>query len=160
MKENEGLIEYNNHKKAKTHHEIVTSTVTKEIEKGWVLVLPLPVHCNLPHSMICPIGIADQVNYMEDGGSTSIKNRITHNQTFRLLEGSKSVNSLADMTWYPNMINGFCYLRMVHQIVSLRHHHPNKRILLFLWDYKSACSRVHYDSKESQMSMARINDLL
>jgi hypothetical protein len=105
------------------HQDIVLSTVTKEIEKGWVLVLPLSAHQSLPHSMICPIGIAEQVNYMADG-ATTIKNRITHDQTFQLLEVSELVNTSTDMS-YPNMIYGFCYLHMVHQIILLQYHHPD-----------------------------------
>jgi hypothetical protein len=38
--ENEALIEYECHKKAKQHIDLVKATVHKEVAKGWVLILP------------------------------------------------------------------------------------------------------------------------
>jgi hypothetical protein len=120
-KENSAMIECNKHEKAKNQAELLLATVSKEISKGPVLVLPLHIHRNLPHSMICPMGIVEQTNYMING-SIITKNRITHDQIFCLLNGSESVNSITDMGHYPAMIYGFCYLRMVHQNISLWHH--------------------------------------
>jgi hypothetical protein len=66
--------------------------------------------------------VAEQVHYMLNG-STTTKNQITHNQTFWLLQGSESVNTLTDMSQYPPMKHRFCYLRMVHQIIALRRYY-------------------------------------
>jgi hypothetical protein len=89
-------MEYYNHKKAKENMQLLVETVTKEVKKGWVLVLPEAAHQHLPHSMICLMGIAKQFNYMFDS-TTMPKNRITHDQTFCLLQGSKLVNTLKDL---------------------------------------------------------------
>jgi hypothetical protein len=95
------------------------------------------------------VGIVEQINYKMDG-SLDTKHWITHNQTFTVLEHGKSVNNLMDMTQYPPMIYGFSFLRMIHQAISMRHHFPNKRILCFLMDYKSAYRRLHYTGEAAQ----------
>jgi hypothetical protein len=68
IKENDALIEYNNHKKAKDNINLVTSTIHKEVAKGWVLILPLKTLLHIPHAMICPVGVASQTSYKLDGG--------------------------------------------------------------------------------------------
>jgi hypothetical protein len=135
-RENTAMIEYNNHKKSRERLKLLLESVHKEIKKGWVLQLPLDTHKHLPNAMIYPIVIVEQVYYALDG-STSFKERLTQDQTSSILEGSQSVNKLTDLMQYPPMIYGFCFLHMVHQIISMRHPYPDKHIHLFMLDYKS-----------------------
>jgi hypothetical protein len=148
------MLEYNNHKKARERLDLLLESVHKEVKKGCVLRLLLITHKHLPNAMICPMGIVEQVHYALDA-SSSFKERLTHDQTFSLLEGSHSVSILTDLTQYPPMIYGFCFLRMVHQIFSRRHHYPDKHILLFMW----ARSQL-YDAEAAKRSIVHLDGSL
>jgi hypothetical protein len=79
------MVKYNNHKKAHNNLDIVIDTIEKEIIKGWVLKLPVDIIPHLPNAMVCLMGMAEQTNYHLDG-TTTTKNRLTHDQTFHILE--------------------------------------------------------------------------
>jgi hypothetical protein len=42
----------------------------------------------------------------------------------------------------------------------MRHHYPDKRILIFMWDYKSAYRRLQYDFVAAQRSMVQLDGSL
>jgi hypothetical protein len=51
----------------------------------------------LPNAMVCSMGMAEQTNYHLDG-TTTTKNRLTHDQAFHILENSQSANDLTDLS--------------------------------------------------------------
>lgn len=157
--ENEALVDYDNHRGARDNITLVLDTVHKEVTKGWVLVLPLRALLRLRYAMLCALGVTKQINYALDGTITE-KDRLTHDQSFHLLINSESLNMLTDLDLFPYMIYGFCFLRMIHQAMSMCFHFPLTRIVCFMWDYKSAYRRLHYDSRSAQRSIAIIGGVL
>jgi hypothetical protein len=101
--------------------------------------------------------MAEQTSYHLDV-STTTKNRLTHDQTFHILEACQFSNDLTDLSQFPPMIYGFCLQWMVHQSVSLCHHYPDKPIMFFMWDYKSAYRRLHYDSDSTPTAISILED--
>ena len=54
-----------------------------------------------------------------------------------------SVNDRFDASQLTPCRYGRALLRFLHSVASLRHRHPNKRILVTKVDWKSAYRRVH-----------------
>jgi hypothetical protein len=108
--------------------------------------------------MVCPLGIAQQTTISPDGVRIP-KNRLTHDQTFRVIEAADSVNTSLDIAAYPELIYGFCLKRIIYRILSLRNSHPNNKILLAKYDIKQAFRRVHYSGSSAYRCIAVFNNI-
>jgi hypothetical protein len=104
-------------------------------------------------AMVQPLGLASQFTLAEDG-SQKVKYRLTQDLKFSLTEPGVSVNSRIDMDPYPEMFYGWCISRIIHFIVALRLHHPDKRIFISKYDYSDAYIRMaHAASAAAQQSI-------
>lgn len=156
--ENTALLSFNNHKTAQAFPAVISKSLNAEVRYGFCVVLPLRAIPLIPHSMICPLGIAEQMTIAANGDRIP-KQRLTHDQTFCLLTGSESVNLLTDKSQYAELIFGFCLHRMIYQAISLRHHFPTHRILCAKYDFAKAYRRLHYDGKSASRCIAVFQDL-
>jgi hypothetical protein len=143
QKENEALIQLNNHKKAKLLPHIIQASISADVSYGFAFPILINDINNIPGAMVCPLGIAEQYTLKEDGSRVA-KNRLTHDQTFEALDESESVNYLIDKQTYPELIYGFCMRRLLYQILSIRTHYPGEAILLSKFDIKLAFRRISY----------------
>ena len=77
------------------------------------------------------MGTGHQLSY-ELNDSVYSKDLLTQYKTFTLLEKSDLVNALTvRYIKLPVMIYGFCFIHMIHQVISLRRHYPNIHIMYF-----------------------------
>lgn len=156
--ENNEMIIRQNHHSAKLNPEVIAKSLLQELERGYAFVIPVDCVSQIPSSMICPLGIIDQTTLSPDG-SRKTKKRLTHDQTFCALEKSESLNKLTDLTKYPDLIYGFCLPRIILHITSLRHHYPNKRILISKFDIAKAYRRLHYHGASAYKCIAIFGEL-
>jgi hypothetical protein len=144
LAENHSIILRQNHKQARDNPDIIREALTKDVSLGFTCVIPIAAIQNIPHAMVCPLGMVEQ-HTISDSGERIPKRRLTHDQSFTALQDSKSLNNLTDITKFPELIFGFCLHRTIYQIMSLRFHYPNQKILLMKFDFSKAYRRVQYD---------------
>jgi hypothetical protein len=147
-KENDALVTFNNHKKAKENPEIITNSILKDIRLGFCTPISISTIHKIPDAMVCPLGIVEQHTLAADG-SRKIKLRLTHDQTFSILPESESVNDLTDVKQFPELIYGHTLSRIIYQALSLRWHYPTSVILCGKYDFSNAYRRCHYNGKSA-----------
>ena len=60
-----------NHKSAKIHEDHLASAFQKEIEKGWIFILPDEEATNIPGLELAPMGVAEQLGVSATGDFVS-----------------------------------------------------------------------------------------
>ena len=144
-KRNQDLVEMikrGNHKSADRHQEFLSSALTKEVLKGWELILPLSRATAIPGLCISPMGVVEQLGINKDDEFVP-KRRLTHDLSFPGIVSNESINSrVLDDKLEPCMF-GYTFLRIIHKIVQLRKRFPDKTIWIRKDDTKSAYRRIH-----------------
>jgi hypothetical protein len=158
LAENVAMLSRNNHKCARDNPETIRKAVEKDVLAGFALVIPVSSLPSIPHVMICPLGVANQFSISPQGGRTP-KKRLTHDQSFSLLKGSNSLNSLTDITKFSELVYGFCLHRILYQIASLRRAFPEHRVLLMKFDFSKAYRRIHYNGVSALRCVSVFEDL-
>jgi len=139
---NDEFIRRGNHKSAKLYEEELHKTITREIQWGWMLPLPLSYISKLTFGELAPVGMDDSQWSELPDGSKKVKFRLTHDQSFKATVG-KSVNARVVRDRLEPLYYGGCLSRIVHYIISIRACHPTVRILGGKSDFKAAYRRVH-----------------
>ena len=135
-----------NHKSAKIHQDFLSNALKKEIQRGWILALPIECATHIPNLMLSPMGVANQLG-INNSGDFVPKLRVTHDLSFPGQASNESVNStVVDEVLEPCMF-GHTMLRIIHRIVHLRKLHPQKIIWIRKEDIKSAYRRIHLSSE-------------
>ena len=80
------------HKSAEKYEEHLSFDFKKEVEKGWIVLLPDEETTNIPSLELAPMGVADQLGISATGEFVS-KLRITHDLSFPQIVSGESVNS-------------------------------------------------------------------
>jgi hypothetical protein len=156
--ENDALINFNSHNKAKLHNDIVHDSIATDVSYGFAAPILINSINDIPGSMVCPLGIAQQTTLSPEGLRIP-KNRLTHDQTFSVLETSQSVNKTLNIKAYPDLIYGFCLRWIIYQVLALRHHFPNQSILIAKYDIKQAFRRVHYSGSAATKCIAVFEEI-
>jgi hypothetical protein len=87
-------------------------------------------------------------------GERTQKLRLTHDQSFSILEGSESLNSITDTSVLPPLLYGHTIRRIIYQTLALRWHHPDTPILCSKFEFGNAYRRVNYDGVSAERSTA------
>ncbi len=87
---NEALA-FGNHKGASLQPDLLRKLVTKDVQFGYCLPLPLGKAINIPGILLTPMNIQKQ-NTMDKHGWIVEKDRLTHDQSFKWSSGT-SVNN-------------------------------------------------------------------
>ena len=88
----EAATKRGNHKSAEKHELYLADAFTKEVQKGWILILPDKDVKNIPGLELAPMGVADQLGVSATGEFVS-KLRVTHDLSFPGKISKKSINS-------------------------------------------------------------------
>ena len=154
-KDREAALIRGNHKSANKHSKFLESAISKEILKGWELLLPLESVDKIPNLVISPMGVAEHIGIQNDG-TFAPKRRVTHDLSFPGKSSDHSINSrVIDDDLEPCMF-GHALLRIVHRIVHLRFMHPKKIIWIRKDDAKSAYRRVHLNAETAVQSAVQL----
>ena len=152
----EGRMERGNHKSAAKHPEFLSNALKKEVEKGWMLPLPMSTAKLIPNLEMAPMGVAVHMGISADGTYIP-KERVTHDLSFPGSATGSSINSrLLSDEMEPCMF-GHMFLRLLHYIIHLRQHYPTKKIWLRKEDFKSAYRRLHVNAVSAWKSVVQMN---
>ena len=101
-----------------------------EVARGWQLPLPLAAAMLIPGAVVGPVGMVHQTSI--DKHTNPVKKFwLMHDQSFNVVRGSQtSINDRLDASQLTPCRYGRALLRFLHSLASLRHRHPNKRILI------------------------------
>ena len=144
----EGAISCGNHKSAKKEIKVLTEGLTKEIKKGWQLLLPLEKAKEIPGLVMSPMGVATALGISANGKFVP-KKRITHDLSFPGIFSEESTNSRVIKELLEPCMFGYTFLRLIHKIVQLRNKYPKKIIWIRKEDAKSAYRRIHLHPRSS-----------
>ena len=144
-----------NHKSTLKHEKYLADAFSKEIEKGWILLLPDKEAKNIPGLELAPMGVADQLGISATGEFVS-KLRVTHDLSFPQEISGESLNSRVISDDLEPCMFGHTLLRLVHHIVHLRQKYPKKKIWLRKEDFKSAYRRMHLNADTALQASVRV----
>ena len=116
--------------------------MTKEVIKGWNIILPDTKYTFIHNLILNPMGVAAQCGISAFGEFID-KLRITHNLSFPGKISEQSVNSRVINNNQEPCMFGHTLLQIIHYIVNLRRRHPKKRIWIRKEDIKSAYRQMH-----------------
>ena len=156
--ENTALIEYGNHKSAKENDDVIANSLRNEVTHGFAFVIPLTIINMIKHSMVVPLGIAEQFT-VDAHGNRIPKRRLTHDQTYVHSDNGHSSNNLTDKDKLPPMIYGHCLLRILHHILIIRFRFPFRIIFINKVDFSKAYRRIQYSGRGAAQCIATHNAL-
>ena len=148
-------LQRGNHKSAAQHHDFLTRALKKEVEKGWMLPLPIRAAAHIPGSEMAPMGVAVHMGINAEG-SYIPKERVTHDLSFPGGTTGSSVNSRLLKEELEPCMFGHMFLRLLHYIIHLRQHYPKKKIWLRKEDFKSAYRRLHVYAESALKSVVQM----
>ena len=140
-------IKRGNHKSTEKRREVFVKQVSDEISRGFYLPVSLDFIKTLPNVEVAPHGIVEQ-NSIDEFGQFVLKDRVTHDQSFKWSASDSSVNSRVKMDQVTQVVFGNMLRRVIHYIVGCRQRHPTTRILGSKTDFSKAYKRctIHPDT--------------
>ena len=163
-KDLEAALARGNHKTADQHGSFLATALSKEVVKGWELILPAARAKELPGLVVSPMGVAEHIGIQADG-TFAPKARLTHDLSFPGFTSEESINSRVIEDNLEPCMFGHALLRIIHRIVHLRTMYPNTIIWIRKEDAKSAYRRVHLNASMAfksavQLEIEKINYIL
>ena len=144
-----------NHKSAKNMKEILSKALKKEVDQGWMMILPEECYNEVPGLILNPMGVATHLG-VTDTGEFVPKNRVTHDLSFPGKISGSSVNSRVRTSSLEPCMFAHVFLRITHYIVALRQKYPDTRIWIRKEDFKSAFRRLHLNAISALRSAVRV----
>ena len=137
------LIERGNHKSASSEDALkrITKIYGKEINKAWLIPLPIPFIPKIKEASVIPCGLQKQKT-VDRNGKIIDKYRLTHDLSFPGPSGN-SINKNVDDDLLTECYYGQCLRRVIHMIVALRIKNPTTIIYLMKYDFDAAYRRLH-----------------
>lgn len=155
----EFMINRGNHKSAMEPESAskLFDNYTAEVERGWML--PLPVKClkKLTGAAVIPVGVHTQ--FTVDGeGKRAVKRRTTHDASFPP-PSTKSVNNRLIRELLTDCFYGHCMMRILHGIHIMRLNQPFIRILMLKLDLDAAYRRLHVTARMALLTITVIQKI-
>ena len=141
-----------NHKSAVQNMDEVRALLIGDVRRGFVLPMKASAIFNVRRLHLQPGGMVRQLSLKADG-SRQPKSRFTHDLSFSITSNDASVNARVDMSKHPEMVYGWCLLRLINYIAALRVRHPGLRIFISKFDYSDAYKRISQSPQSSAASV-------
>ena len=132
-----------NHNSAKSRPKELETKITREVIYGFALPIWLATIAKIPKAMLQACGLVTQ-STLSESGQRKEKSRLTHNLLFSITSPYALVNRRLDRDEYPELIYGFCLLRIIHYIVALRLRIPDTPILISKYNFWDAYRRISH----------------
>ena len=100
---------------------------SKEVHKGWMILIPKRAIPNIKGCGVIPIGITKQIT-INDKGERIEKRRLTHDCS-NVRDSGYSVNNMVDEELLEECTYGFCPLRILHNIQAIRLQNPTEKYI-------------------------------
>lgn len=127
-KELTAQLERGNHRSAVENLEEIRSLLSGDVRRGFVLPFRADALLNVKGLHLQPGGMVRQLSLKADG-SRQPKNRFTHDLSFSITAEDASLNARVDMSRHPEMVYGWCLLRLIHYVAALTHPYLEVRLL-------------------------------
>jgi len=164
LSEEERVLEMNaqmdrgNHKSAAGKADSLKVLLYKDVSHGFSLPLPVSVVPRIVDAMVQPCGMVSQASLQADG-TRRTKDRLTHDLSFSCVVPNSSINERVDMSKYPELVYGWCMIRLIHFIVCLRLESPGDKIYIMKFDYSDAYRRISYAGRAAAQSILVVEDV-
>ena len=145
-------LDRGNHKSAMQNLEEVRSLLSGDVRRGFILPIKADAIIHVRGLHLQPGGMVRQLSLKADG-SRQPKSRFTHDLSFAITKKDASVNARVDMSRHPEMVYGWCLLRIIHYIAALRCRNPGVRIFISKFDYSDAYKRISQSPRSSAASV-------
>ena len=148
-----------NNKSAKTKEseDFIKKNYDKEVQKAWMIPIFTSAVPSIPKAGAIPISVVTQHTINEDNERIE-KQRMAHDLSSPM-ESGRSVNNMVDEDLMDACLFGFCMLRVLHNLHSMRIRHPTRRILLGKIDLDAAFRRLHVWLAHALLSFTIIRNL-
>ena len=132
-----------NHNSAKDRPKELETKITREVTYGFALPIWLASLAKIPKALLQACGLVTQ-STLTESGERKEKSRLTHDLSFSITSPYAAVNRRLDRERYPELIFGFCLLRIIHFIIALRLLFPETPILISKYDFSDAYRRMSH----------------
>ncbi len=146
MAELEAQMTRGNHQLANSKPKQLLEKVYRDVVYGFAVPVLASIVKKLPGAMVQPCGLAAQFALTRTGERV-LKDRLTHNLSHSITQYDASVNMRSNIDAYPEMIFGWCLLRLIHFICALRLQYPGMAILIAKFDFSDAYRRMRHKAK-------------
>ena len=155
LNELQTILSRGNHKSARDVPEVVDKLLAKDVTHGFTIPIPIDIVPSIPGAAVQPLGIAQQWTMTEEGGR-EVKHRMTQDLSFSSVKDGppRSINQRVDMSAYPEMVYGWCMMRILHYIVAVRLAFPDKAIFISKYDYSDAYRRIAHSAVAAAQTIA------
>jgi len=154
----EAQFDRGNHQSALADMDQVIKLLHNDVRHGFAV----PIKASELHRVIGvhlqPGGIVSQFSINGDG-TRKLKKRFTHDLSFSLTQDKVSINDRIDMDQYPDMVYGWCLLRILHYLSALRSRNPGTRIFISKYDYSDAYKRISQEARTAAATVIRVGDV-
>ncbi len=152
-------LEKGNNKSATGEEKVIISAITKEITKGWGIVVPKSQCLSIEGIGIVPITVASKFTKVDDDDNILSKKRLAHDCTNPGLSG-QSVNNMVDDDTLEECRFGNVLLQTLYEIHMLRRKHGPIPILLSKYDLDAAYRRLSVLLRYALLCGVAFNDLV
>lgn len=135
-------LQMGNHKGAIKQPQVLENLMADDVQRGFSLPIPVERVIELDHAVMAPQNVARQ-NSIDETGKIIEKDRLTHDQSWVYSSGAPSMNDRVREVELTPVQFGRTSLRMIHYIVATRRRHPNTKLFMNKFDFKSAYRREH-----------------
>jgi hypothetical protein len=112
------VLKRGNHKSAEAELPTAVRLLGKDVRHGFSLPFLREAVRLIPDAEVQPCGLAKQFTLNADGPRV-MKDRLTQDLSFWSQSRNQSVNTRVDLPMYPDMVYGWCLLRIIHFVVAL-----------------------------------------
>jgi len=151
-------LERGNHRSAVQNIDEIRALLGGDVRRGFVLPFRADAILKVKGLHLQPGGMVRQLSLKADG-SRQPKGRFTHDLSFSITTKDASVNARVDMSKHPEMVYGWCLLRIIHYLAALRVRHPGSRIFISKFDYSDAYKRISQSPGASAASVIRFGEV-
>ena len=144
--ETDAIIIRGNHRSIEHNQSATQKLLAKDVEHGFSLPINPHTVPFLVGAQAQSLGIVSQTT-IDGDGNRKLKHRLTQDLSFAITLPDASINERVDMEAYPEMIYGWCLLRILHYIAALRLKHPGEKIYISKYDYSDAYRRMCHGAK-------------
>jgi hypothetical protein len=152
------MIGQGNHKSAEEAARAVVKLLHQDVHHAFCFPFDASVVPKVPNAMVQPCGMVRQHTLQEDG-SRAEKSRLTQDLSISSDDRKLAVNERINLSAYPDMIYGWCLLRVLHFVVALRLANPGIRIFISKWDFSDTYRRVTHTAQSALQSVAIFGEI-
>ena len=131
-----------NYKGATLRVPLLIKLVTKDVTHAFALPISTDSAEKIKDGRWAPLNIASQWT-IDAKGDKIMKDRLTHDQSFRGLRSDISINEQLEVDKLEPLIYGFMFIRLLHMIHAMRLAFPSLPILLCKFYLEAAYRRMH-----------------